>query len=88
MYGDGASEELVGEAIEGRRERVFLVTKVLPANATTANKITAACEHSLRRLRVSHIDLYLLHWRQGEELAVVVDAFAELCDRERSVTGA
>jgi diketogulonate reductase-like aldo/keto reductase len=78
MYGNGASEELVGEALEGRRERVFLVTKVVPANATTAKRITAACEHSLRRLRVSHIDLYLLHWRQGEELAVVVDAFAEL----------
>jgi diketogulonate reductase-like aldo/keto reductase len=78
MYGNGASEELVGEAIEGRRDRVFLVTKVLPGNATSAKKITSACEQSLRRLRVSHIDLYLLHWRQGESLAVVVDAFAEL----------
>jgi diketogulonate reductase-like aldo/keto reductase len=78
MYGDGASEELVAEAIEGRRDRVFLVTKVLPGNATSAKKITAACEQSLRRLRVSHIDLYLLHWRQGERLDVVVDAFAGL----------
>jgi len=78
MYGDGASEELVGEAIAGRRDRVFLVTKVLPGNATSAKKITAACEQSLRRLRVSHIDLYLLHWRQSEKLAVVVDTFAEL----------
>jgi len=78
MYGNGASEELVGEAIEGRRDRVFLVTKVLPGNATSAKTITAACEQSLRRLRVSHVDLYLLHWRQSEKLAVVVDAFAEL----------
>src|SRR4051812_48070193 len=57
MYGSGASEELVADAIEGRRDRVFLVTKVLPANATSAAKITIACEQSLRRLRVSHIDL-------------------------------
>jgi diketogulonate reductase-like aldo/keto reductase len=78
MYGNGASEELVAEAIEGRRDRIFLVTKVLPGNATSAKKITAACEQSLRRLRVSHIDLYLLHWRQGEKLSVVVDAFADL----------
>lgn len=78
MYGEGASEELVSEAIEGRRDRVFLVTKVLPGNATSAKKITAACEQSLRRLRVSHVDLYLLHWRQGERLDVVVDAFAGL----------
>jgi diketogulonate reductase-like aldo/keto reductase len=78
MYGNGASEELVAQALEGRRDRVFLVTKVLPGNAISAKTITAACEQSLQRLRVSHIDLYLLHWRQGERLAVVVDAFAEL----------
>ncbi len=78
LYGDGASEELVAEAIAGRREKIFLVTKVLPSNASTRKKIVAACEASLRRLRVEHIDLYLLHWRSGEKLPVVVETFAEL----------
>ena len=80
MYGDGASEELVAEAIAGRREQLFLVTKVLPSNATSRKHIVAACEASLRRLRVDHVDLYLLHWRQGENLAVVVEAFTGLVD--------
>ena len=80
MYGDGASEELVAEAIAGRREQLFLVTKVLPSNATSRKRIVAACEASLRRLRVDHVDLYLLHWRQGENLAVVVEAFTGLVD--------
>ena len=78
MYGDGASEELVAEAITGRRERLFLVTKVLPGNATSKQRIVTSCENSLRRLRVDHVDLYLLHWRQSEKLAVVVEAFTEL----------
>jgi diketogulonate reductase-like aldo/keto reductase len=78
LYGNGASEELVAEAIAGRREKIFLVTKVLPSNATTRKKIVAACEASLRRLRVEHIDLYLLHWRSGEKLPVVVETFGEL----------
>jgi diketogulonate reductase-like aldo/keto reductase len=78
LYGNGASEELVAEAIEGRREKVFLVTKVLPSNATTRKKIVAACEGSLGRLRVDHVDLYLLHWRHGEKLPVVVETFSEL----------
>lgn len=78
MYGNGASEELVAEAIAGRRERIFLVTKVLPGNASCRRKIVAACEASLRRLRVDHVDLYLLHWRSGENLPVVVDTFNEL----------
>ena len=78
MYGDGASEELVAEAIDARRDEVFVVTKVLPSNATSKQKIVAACERSLRRLRAEHIDLYLLHWRQGEKLAVVVETFNEL----------
>ena len=78
MYGDGASEELVADAISGRREKVFLVTKVLPSNAVSKQKIVAACERSLRRLRVEHIDLYLLHWRQSEKLAVVVETFNAL----------
>jgi len=80
MYGDGASEELVAEAIAGRREQLFLVTKALPSNATSRKRIVAACEASLRRLRVDHVDLYLLHWRQGENLAVVVEAFTGLVD--------
>ena len=78
MYGNGASEELVADAITGRRDHVFVVTKILPGNATSKQKIVAACERSLRRLRVEHIDLYLLHWRQGEKLAVVVETFNEL----------
>jgi len=78
MYGDGAAEELVAEAIAGRRAQVFLVTKVLPGNATNRKKLVAACERSLRRLRVEHIDLYLLHWRQNENLAVVVETFGDL----------
>lgn len=78
MYGNGASEQLVARAIEGRRESVFLVTKVLPTNATSKQSIHAACERSLRRLRVDAIDLYLLHWRQSEKLATVVEAFGDL----------
>lgn len=78
MYGDGASEELVAEAIAGRRDEIFLVTKVLPGNATSKKRIVTACENSLRRLRVEHVDLYLLHWRQSENLAVVVETFAGL----------
>src|SRR5512144_907793 len=62
MYGDGAAEEVVGEAIAGRRDEVFLVSKVLPSGASRAGTI-AACEASLRRLRTDRLDLYLLHWR-------------------------
>lgn len=62
MYGDGDSEELVGEAIAGRRDEVFLVSKVLPSNASRRGTI-AACERSLARLQTDRIDLYLLHWR-------------------------
>ncbi len=80
MYGNGASEELVADAITGRRDQVFVVTKVLPGNATSKQKIIAACEGSLRRLRVEHIDLYLLHWRQSGKLAVVVETFNELVE--------
>jgi len=78
MYGNGASEELVAEVIAGRRDRVFVVTKILPGNATHKHRIVAACEASLRRLRVERIDLYLLHWRQSEDLPVVVETFGEL----------
>lgn len=62
MYGEGRAEEVVAEAIQGQRDRVFLVSKVLPHNATSQGTIDA-CERSLRRLKTDHLDLYLLHWR-------------------------
>jgi diketogulonate reductase-like aldo/keto reductase len=80
MYGNGASEELVAEAIDGRRDRIFVVTKILPGNATSKKKIVSACEQSLRRLRVEYVDLYLLHWRQSENLPVVVETFRGLVE--------
>ena len=61
MYGDGGAERVVGEAIAGQRDRVFLASKVLPSNASRAGTIRA-CEASLRRLGTDHLDLYLLHW--------------------------
>jgi diketogulonate reductase-like aldo/keto reductase len=77
MYGDGAAEELVGEAIAGRREQVFLVSKVLPDNASRSGTI-AACERSLRRLGTDCLDLYLLHWRGRVPLAETLEAFMRL----------
>ncbi|MFC0134914.1 oxidoreductase [Massilia eurypsychrophila] len=77
MYGDGATEDLVGQAIEGRRSKVLLVSKVLPQNATRAGTI-AACERSLRRLQTDHLDLYLLHWRGRVPLAETLEAFETL----------
>jgi aldehyde reductase len=77
MYGDGRSEELVGEAIAGRRDETFLVSKVLPENASRKGTL-AACESSLRRLRTDRIDLYLLHWRGSIPFSETSDAFAAL----------
>jgi diketogulonate reductase-like aldo/keto reductase len=77
MYGDGASEELIGEAIEGRRKEVFLVSKVLPHHATRIGTIDA-CERSLLRLGTDHLDLYLLHWRGTVPLAETLAGFADL----------
>lgn len=77
MYGDGASEELVAEAIAGRRERVYIVSKVLPENASRRGTITA-CERSLKRLKTDYLDLYLLHWRGSIPLAETLEAFATL----------
>ena len=77
MYADGAAEELLGEAIAGRREEVFLVSKVLPQNATRSGTIQA-CERSLRRLGTDRIDLYLLHWRGRVPLADTLEGFAAL----------
>ena len=62
MYGDGAAEELVGKAVTGRRDDVFLVSKVLPHHATRQGTVDA-CQRSLRRLGTDRLDLYLLHWR-------------------------
>src|SRR5712671_1760189 len=80
MYGDGAAEQLVADAVADRREQVFIVTKVLPSNATDKKRLVSACERSLRRLRVECIDLYLLHWRDREDLVEVVATFGELAD--------
>ena len=77
MYGDGNSEELIAEAIEGRREEVFLVSKVLPQNATHRGTIKA-CEGSLRRLKTDRLDLYLLHWREKLPLEGTLSAFERL----------
>ena len=77
MYGDGAAEKLVGEAIAGRRDEVFLVSKVLPGNATRVGTI-AACDRSLQRLRTDQIDLYLLHWRGAVPLPETLEGFAAL----------
>jgi diketogulonate reductase-like aldo/keto reductase len=77
MYGDGAAEALVGEAIAGRRDEVFLVSKVLPTNASRRGTI-AACERSLKRLGTDRIDLYLLHWRGSHPLAETLAAFEAL----------
>ena len=77
MYGYGGAEIMVGEAIAGRREDVFLVSKVLPHNATRSGTIEA-CERSLKRLRTETIDLYLLHWRGAPPLAETLEGFAAL----------
>ena len=77
MYADGRSEEIVGQAIAGQRERVFLVTKVYPHNASRTG-LPAACERSLRRLDTGAVDLYLLHWRGSVPLAETVEAFERL----------
>jgi diketogulonate reductase-like aldo/keto reductase len=79
MYGDGDTEVLVGEAIQGRRDDVFLVSKVLPSNAGAGATIRA-CERSLKRLGTDRIDLYLLHWRGSVPLEETLDGFATLCD--------
>jgi diketogulonate reductase-like aldo/keto reductase len=77
MYGEGGAEELVGEAIAGRRDEIFLVSKVLPQHATARGTI-AACDGSLRRLKTDRIDLYLLHWRGSTPLEQTLDAFGAL----------
>ena len=77
MYGEGAAEEIVGEAIKKVRGAPYIVSKVYPHNATRAGTV-AACERSLKRLGVPRIDLYLLHWRGSIPLAETFEAFAQL----------
>jgi diketogulonate reductase-like aldo/keto reductase len=77
MYGSGRAEEIVGEAIAGRRDGLFIVSKVLPENATRRGTV-AACERSLKRMRTDRIDLYLLHWRGSPPLAETLEGFAAL----------
>ena len=77
MYGDGRSEQLVAKAIEGQRDRVFVVSKVLPGNASRKGTLKA-CEASLKNLKVDFLDLYLLHWRGQFPLAETFAAFEEL----------
>jgi diketogulonate reductase-like aldo/keto reductase len=77
MYADGRAEELVGEAIAGRRDDVFLVSKVLPEHATKRGTV-AACERSLRRIKTDRLDLYLLHWREDVPLEATLEGFGAL----------
>ncbi|WP_336490190.1 aldo/keto reductase [Methylobacterium nigriterrae] len=78
IYGDGEAEHLIGRVIKGRRDEVFLVSKVWPSHATRAG-IQSACSASLARLGTDHLDLYLLHWPdRAKDLAVVVDTFEQL----------
>lgn len=77
MYGNGGAEEVVGEAIAGRRDEAFLVTKVFPHNASRQGAVRA-CERSLRRMGVDHVDLYLLHWRGSTPLEETLEAFERL----------
>jgi diketogulonate reductase-like aldo/keto reductase len=77
MYGEGAAEELVAEALDGERDRLFLVSKVYPHNASRQG-VVQACERSLRRLKTDRLDLYLLHWRGSVPLEETVAGFEEL----------
>ncbi len=77
MYGEGGAEEAVGEAIAGRRDEVFLVSKVYPHNATRKGAV-AACERSLKRLKTDYLNLYLLHWIGSVPVAETLEAFQQL----------
>jgi diketogulonate reductase-like aldo/keto reductase len=80
MYGGGDAEKLVGEAVRGRRDEVFLVSKVSPSHAA-ADATVRACEASLRRLGTDRLDLYLLHWRGSVPLEETLEGFAALIDQ-------
>ena len=77
MYGEGGAEEIVGQAIAGRRDEIYLVSKVYPHNASRSGVI-AACERSLKRLGTERLDLYLLHWPGSHPLAETVAGFQAL----------
>ena len=77
MYASGGAEEVVGEAIAGRRDGVFIVSKVMPANASRRGTVSA-CEKSLKRLKIECIDLYLLHWPGSIPIAETVEGFTVL----------
>lgn len=77
MYGEGGAEKIVGQAIKGRRDKVFIVSKVYPWNASRQGTIEA-CERSLARMGIDRIDLYLLHWRGDHPLAETIEAFESL----------
>src|SRR5215469_8940502 len=77
MYASGGAEKVVGEAIEGRRDEVFIVSKVMPQNASRRGTINA-CEKSLKRLKIEAIDLYLLHWPGSEPFSGTLEAFTAL----------
>jgi len=77
MYADGVAEGIVAQAIQGRRDECFIVSKVLPGNSTRAGAV-AACERSLKRLKTDRIDLYLLHWRGTPKLEETLSAFEAL----------
>lgn len=77
LYGNGMAERMVGEAIRGRRDKVFLVSKVMPQHATKKGTVKA-CEGSLSRLGTDHLDCYLLHWRGSLPLEGTIEAFEEL----------
>src|SRR5476649_246877 len=77
MYGEGESEKLIAEALKDRRDELFIVSKVYPHNGSEAG-VKAACERSLKRLQTDRIDLYLLHWRGGEDLEGVIGGFEAL----------
>jgi diketogulonate reductase-like aldo/keto reductase len=77
MYGEGGAEEVVGDAVKGRRDEAFIVSKVYPQNASRRG-VALACERSLKRLKTDRIDLYLLHWRGNEPLSETVAGFEGL----------
>jgi diketogulonate reductase-like aldo/keto reductase len=79
MYGNGGAEEVVAEAVRGRRDECFIVSKVLPDNSTRAGTV-AACARSLKRLKTDRIDLYLLHWHGGPKLKETLAGFEELIE--------
>jgi diketogulonate reductase-like aldo/keto reductase len=85
MYAEGGAEQVVAEAIHGRRDEVYLVSKVYPHNASASGAV-AACERSLKRLKTDHLDLYLLHWRGEHPLEQTVAAFERL-EKEGKIGG-